>query len=62
MNNKIFAYGGFEVQFHAYVTSALYSDQWAAPGTGRPTEALEKGTRCLCGELNTDCPVVQHIQ
>jgi hypothetical protein len=42
MNNKIFAYGGFEVQFHAYVTSALASYQWAAPGTRRPTEAWRR--------------------
>jgi hypothetical protein len=62
INNKIFAYGGFEVQFHAYVTYALASDHRATPGTGRPTEDLEKETRCLCWELNTDCSVVQHIR
>jgi hypothetical protein len=62
MNNIQFAYGGFEVQFRAYVTSALDSDKWAAPWTDKPTEALEKKIRCLCGELNTDCPVAQHVQ
>jgi hypothetical protein len=62
MSNIQFAYEGFEVQYHAYVTSASDSDKWAAPGTGTPTEALEKKIRCLCGELHTDCPVVQHLQ
>jgi hypothetical protein len=42
VNNKIFAYGGFEVQFYAYVTSALASYQRAAPGTGRPMEAWRR--------------------
>ena len=30
------AYGGVEVQFHAYITAALDDDKWQAPRTDRP--------------------------